>query len=140
MGNLVTATDVEQQKPDMTAAEVAAGSVTLGGDELNLFVGANLAGRYTEVGSSLKNILRNLQRKSNPTPASDEFAYGRVTIDSFGKASLELETSASAPTITENDVLIAYGDLFQATAGQAIATSGRKALEVYAETFARKGL
>ncbi len=122
----------------------AAGAVTVGDDEMALWVGNTIAGQpnvQQSVFSVVNDLLERLREVGTPTAS----ATGRVTSANAScvtsipaKVDVLVQKDVAFAVPAETDIRLYIGDLFQPLPGTSVSTAVKRLLETWMERVAKK--
>ena len=116
MGTEVVSADQNDSKQQMTVATVVAASVAIGAGEMVVWIGNLLGGRNMEVITALERCRDAIREFGAPDPANT-FEIIALTQPGAPKSAVVITNQAALPTITEDDVLVGYGETYVPGAG-----------------------
>lgn len=116
MGTTVTISSTQREP---VIASTAAGSVSVGSDELVVFEGSGYGKSNVTTDERLKACAHELVGGVRPAPGGGNVAFAKLSGGSTFRSDIELDFDSSGMALTENDIAIAYGNGFVEQVGNA---------------------
>ena len=106
----ITAASIADSKPSFTVAVQAAGALTLGAGEIGIFIGTNVKDVNNQrTVTALEELAELLRENQFPTGAN---GLNLATGTPPGKTGYAITDVAAIPALTEDEVVIGYGNSF----------------------------
>ena len=106
----ITAGSIADSKPSFVVAVEAAATLTLGAGEIGIFVGTNVKDTNNQrVVTALEELVELLRENQFPTGVN---GLNLATGTPPGKTGYAITDVAAIPALTENEVVVGYGNSF----------------------------